>query len=61
MLLRKAKIIEFRNMNLEFRIIYDKTIHWHADETDSLMRNADFNCFLILKTLWICELKKLNP
>ena len=29
-------------MNLEFRIIYDKRIHWHTDETDLLMRNADF-------------------
>ena len=30
-------------MNLEFRIIYDKTLYWHTDETDSLMRNADYN------------------
>ena len=30
-------------MNLEFRIIYDKRIHWYTDETDSVMRNADYN------------------
>jgi len=43
---------------MEFRIIYDKTLHWHADETDSLVQNADYNWFLIWKrTLCFWELK----
>jgi len=45
---------------MEFRIIYDKTIHWHADETDSLMRNADYNWFLIWKIFTTLLAKKLN-